>query len=197
MRRRTAFLAIFMVLLASIGEPRASAQRMAGSDPPDQEYVNLLWRVVAYGSPELIRGLFESGSDMYRVLPNGRTMLSIAASENPDAEVTRIFLEKGFAPNQADEEGFTPLIVAAGAGHLETVRLLIQFGADVNACTRRGYSALHSAAGSKDPRLVLDLLEAGADPSLVFDGLSPLDIAQKNPALAGTEALKKLEVRER
>jgi ankyrin repeat protein len=192
MRQGPIPIAIFVVLLSSLGGPRVASQSMSLAGSYDQVYQSLLWRVVAHGSPDLIRYLFDSGSDMFRILENGKTMLSIAAGENPDAEVVRIFLEHGSSPNMADQEGFTPLMAAAGAGRLETVRILLGAGAEVNARSRRGYTALHAATGSKDAELVLVLLAAGADPSLVFDGLTPLDFALRNPAFAGSEVLKRL-----
>uniref|UniRef100_A0A0B6YBG7 Uncharacterized protein n=1 Tax=Arion vulgaris TaxID=1028688 RepID=A0A0B6YBG7_9EUPU len=48
--------------------------------------------------------------------------------------------------NQRDDDGKSPLDVAAILERTDIVKMLIQFGADVNIFTSKGYSCLHYAA---------------------------------------------------
>ena len=54
-----------------------------------------------------------------------------AAKNGAEASANRI-LENGADPNEADEEGQTPLHVAASQGHLPVADLLLVKGADPN-----------------------------------------------------------------
>ncbi|KPI89947.1 hypothetical protein ABL78_0915 [Leptomonas seymouri] len=47
--------------------------------------------------------------------------------------------------NSEDATGLTPLLFAAGRGHLDVVRFLVEHGADLNHQSDRGQSALHRA----------------------------------------------------
>merc|ERR1740117_815917 len=60
--------------------------------------------------------------------------------------------------------GRTPLMEAAGAGHVVVVRWLLQHGANVNGVSRRkkGQTALHVASTMSHMQTVKVLLDAGA-----------------------------------
>jgi len=75
---------------------------------------------------------------------------------------------KGADKNKASEDGFTPLIRASFANHVEVVRLLIDAGADKDSVTRDhlGLSALHFAAVNNYVGTARLLVEAGADQSV-------------------------------
>ena len=45
-------------------------------------------------------------------------------------------------PDQAEEQGTTALMSAAGGGHLEVAQLLCEAGADTDKATVRGTTAL-------------------------------------------------------
>ena len=61
------------------------------------------------------------------------------------------------------EEGFTPLMLASGAGQTEIVALLLKSKADVNAVAKNGVTALFQAVCSGHTEIVKLLLEAKAD----------------------------------
>jgi len=118
------------------------------------------------------------------------------ASALGDVPAVRDLLERGAAPDEADDEGYTPLLRAAFAGvsrplsmHTGVMRLLIEAGADVNASVDilppdeynplRTVSALHRtlSGGAAFLELTKLLLENGADPNQPGAWGRPLHIA--------------------
>jgi ankyrin repeat protein len=87
----------------------------------------------------------------------GATAFLIAAQAN-DVAVMRELVAHGADPNIRTNQDTTPLMVAAGIGHLpgmsrsteenalEAVKLCVELGADVNAANKTGDTALHGAA---------------------------------------------------
>jgi uncharacterized protein len=87
----------------------------------------------------------------------GATAFLIAAQAN-DVAVMRELVAHGADPNIPTNQDTTPLMVAAGIGHLpgmsrsteenalEAVKLCLELGADVNAANKTGDTALHGAA---------------------------------------------------
>ncbi|PYR26980.1 MAG: hypothetical protein DMF92_17270 [Acidobacteria bacterium] len=87
----------------------------------------------------------------------GATPFLIAAQAN-DVAIMRELLARGADPNVSTNLGTTPLMVAAGIGHLpgmsrsteanalEAIKLCVELGADVNAVNKNGDTALHGAA---------------------------------------------------
>lgn len=62
--------------------------------------------------------------------------------------------------NAEDATGLTPLLFAAGRGHLSIVRFLVEHGADLNHQNDRGQSALHRAVNRGNMDLVEYLVAA-------------------------------------
>jgi ankyrin repeat protein len=86
-----------------------------------------------------------------------------------DLERIQALVKSGeFDSNQIDSKGASPLLWAAGQGHLPILRYLVQLGCDVNFSQRgkrafRGRTALHWAARNGHLEAVLFLLEKGAN----------------------------------
>ena len=89
----------------------------------------------------------------------GRALIH-AASEGDTAEV-RALLEEGASVNATDVAAWTPLMVAAAAGHAITTHILVDAGADVNV-SAQGQTALMLATENSHVNIA-DLLKlAGA-----------------------------------
>lgn len=110
----------------------------------------------------------------------GRTELHDAALANdPTAAEGR--LAAGDDPNQADEEGFTPLHFAAQERAAEVARLLIDHGANVDEVNVYGNTPLFTAVfNSRGDGSVIELLRAsGADPLRAnLSGQTPVGLAR-------------------
>lgn len=100
--------------------------------------------------------------------------LFTAAAQGDLAKI-RKFLDKGQSPDDADNEGNTPLILAARAGQLEAAKLLVSRGAEVDRQGRRGGTPLYHAAKEGHTAFVMFLLERRASPDrCARKGITPL-----------------------
>jgi uncharacterized protein len=138
------------------------------------------------GSLEFVRKLVSKGANLNaRVTrkPNmGTTTLNaigatafLLAARTKDVELMRLLADLGAAPLLTNEDGTTPLMVAAGIGTsspledpgiepevLEAVKLALKLGGDVNAVDKKGETAMHGAAYKHVPSVVTFLAENGA-----------------------------------
>lgn len=173
---------------------------------------------------DIIRLLLDRGANpnaqlklrpRYRNIPNDRyrdpmivwgTTPLLRAAKAGDVPVVRLLLEHGALADLANSLGVTPLMAAAGDGHihdptrgryrteddaLQCYELLHAAGADVNARTILGYAdadlkirtpanrtALHAAASRGWNRLVRRLLDDGAQVDVLdSNNLSAIDYA--------------------
>ena len=116
------------------------------------------------------------------------------AARGGDTELMRLLVELGADPLLPNEDGTTPLMVAAGVGThspgedagtpveaLEAVKLAIELGGDVNTVDKNGNTAMHGAAFKQLPDVVALLAAKGADVSIWnsknVSGWTPLRIA--------------------
>jgi ankyrin repeat protein len=99
----------------------------------------------------------------------------LLAARTKDVELMRVLAELGANPTLTNEDGTTPLMVAAGIGTsspledpgiepevLEAVKLALKLGGDVNAVDKKGETAMHGAAYKHVPSVVKFLSENGA-----------------------------------
>jgi len=87
----------------------------------------------------------------------------------------RLLVDLGADPLLPNNDGTTPLMVAAGVGTsspgedaglepevLEAVKLAVQYGGDINAVDKNGETAMHGAAYKHVPSVARFLAENGA-----------------------------------
>ncbi|RUS71947.1 hypothetical protein EGW08_020290 [Elysia chlorotica] len=100
------------------------------------------------------------------------------ATIHADKEMLEYLISKGADVNQMDQNGFTPVSVAAAIHRPDIVDCLIQAGADLNAQSISGRTPLIQAITTQDAPIVTMLLAAGADPNLEdMKGTTPLNTA--------------------
>ena len=73
------------------------------------------------------------------------------------------FVDHGLPADVQDENGNTPLMLAAYHGHAATVRMLVERGADVDLRNGRDQSPVAGAVFKGEDEVVRVLVEAGAD----------------------------------
>jgi len=116
----------------------------------------------------------------------------IAAAAVADAaETVRRLLADGNPPEDAGEDGITPLMWAARYGAVQAMTLLLDAGADVNARDDRNrWTPLLHAIHKQRPRAVRLLLERGADANAATPGgVTPLLMAADDPDPSMVKAL--------
>jgi uncharacterized protein len=131
------------------------------------------------GDREAVKALIRQAVDVNAAQGDGMTALHWAAL-NDDAELTRMLLYAGANVRAATRiNAYTPLLLAARAGHAAALAALLEAAADPNAATANGTTALMFAAASGDVAAVRVLLDHGADVNAKESvrGLTPLMFA--------------------
>ena len=135
----------------------------------DNGFTALHYACKYHGSPEVLSCLINNGADV-----------DAHSSFNHNNHIFLLPSENGYADSG---KGVTPLIIAAGGGHLSVVTFLINEGADVSLPDYYGRTALHFAVGSSDNscEILRCLIENGADINKGRnDKQTPLMVAAEN-----------------
>lgn len=138
-------------------------------------------------STQFIRELVKHGADVGFRLKRGRRAGGARASEigatpffmasdRADLAYMKLLVELGADPLTPNENGTTPLLMAAGIGShapeeeagsetecLAAVKYLVSLGADVNTVNKNGETAMHGAAYKNIPAVVKYLNGVGHD----------------------------------
>lgn len=125
-----------------------------------------------------VRALLDSGVNVNKTDPSdGRTLLSTAAHTGL-VDITALLLCRGADPSLSDNQGQTPLTLAARQGHVGVLQIMLDWIQDQGCDTVRtllehadseGWTALRSASWGGHKEAVKMLLEAGAE----VDGCDP------------------------
>jgi uncharacterized protein len=91
-------------------------------------------------------------------------------------------IQNGARIDLKDNQGNTPLMIAARIGNVDAARLLIARGANLNSTNSLGETPLIMAVQRRDPAMTRLLLTQGADPSRrdTTSGLSARDYAVRD-----------------
>lgn len=144
-----------------------------GADPfdCDSEGMDALDYAARLGNALGLHALLLSENHAKRS-PRAVSLLSHACMGGKD-QCIQTLLDAGFDPNEASQDGTTPLILSAGAwsaGALPCVQLLLGRGAWIDARDDQGTSALMAASEQCNLSIVLFLAQAGADLDLINNG---------------------------
>jgi ankyrin repeat protein len=131
-------------------------------------------KLVAKGAALNARVTKRPGMGVTTLNAIGATPMLLAA-RTADAELMRLLASLGADPLLPNEDGSTPLMVAAGLGTqspgedpgtepevLEAVSVALELGNDINAVDRNGETAMHGAAYKHVPSVVKFLAGKGA-----------------------------------
>ncbi len=100
--------------------------------------VPTLPRLTKWSPKEKVEGWLADGADITQELSN-----AVIAN---DLDRVKFLVGKGADVNQADSQGWTPLLSAARQRHDDMIKLLIELGADVNLAKNDGTTPLIAAA---------------------------------------------------
>ncbi|MBN3298262.1 ANR50 protein, partial [Amia calva] len=117
-----------------------------------------------------VRVLLENGASVNQTDPtDGRTLLASAAHAG-SADVAVLLLSRGADPELADNQGQTPLTLAARQGHAKVLQCLLEWARQkedtlqiIDHSDNEGWTALRSAGWGGHSEVVQLLLDAGAD----------------------------------
>jgi ankyrin repeat protein len=112
-----------------------------------------------------VRSLIATGANVSAQQGDGMSALHWAADRGDTAIVSALIKAKANLATKTRINAYTPLHVAAKAGHGAVVQMLLAAGADAKAPTSAGVTPLHLAAGSGTVEGVSALLDKGADPN--------------------------------
>jgi len=102
---------------------------------------------------------------------------ALAKQTSSENQIVRFLIERGAKINLANNEGKTPLHVAARCCNDEGIEILLDAGARVDAVDTQGWTPLHDAA-RKSPTGIEILIRAGADIEAQSKfGRTPLHVA--------------------
>jgi cytohesin len=77
--------------------------------------------------------LLKNGADVKAALPNGETVLHVAAARSDGAPLVKMLLDAGADVNAKTKDGVTPLHYAAMNKSLDPLKILLASGAETNA----------------------------------------------------------------
>jgi ankyrin repeat protein len=129
----------------------------------DEEGRTALHVATLAGSAQMIDLLVDAGADLRAMTETDEMsalMIAISAGDDPSFDA---LLDLGADPNQADANGFSPLMVAAQFDQWQMVDELIRRGARIDTKTLRGSTALSVALTSNNLDVAILLVEQGAN----------------------------------
>lgn len=106
-----------------------------------------LWMACRQGNMEVVLYLIEKGSNIHDLDSKGSNLLYVASDNEPINVLEYLLSLKKLDINNQNNEGLTPLMVAALGGRADKVKMLVQSGANINLKDNDGETAFSLAKG--------------------------------------------------
>lgn len=137
-------------------------------------------KAASTGNLDELKYLESKGASLVQADAEQSTPLHLAAYRGNKEVVEYLLNRPGMLKDPVDKRGYTPVMLAAAAGHAEVLQSLIDGGCSVTLAAADGSTALHKAAAQGNLACVEELLKAGADPKATdMTGKTPADLAAK------------------
>jgi hypothetical protein len=162
-------------------------ERMVASGILSDTYIALIFRLLS--APNISPSIHHSAVHLFYILVGAmrpedidkrtpisqRTILAGAIAADAPMEITRTLLDLGANPNAPDNNGITPVLLAADVGRVDILEELIGHDGDIHHQDNRGRTALVHAASENRRDAIRFLLDHGADIDLPNnEGRTPL-----------------------
>lgn len=179
------FIILLALFLTGCQKPRIEPETEISLE--DRLYYN-----ISKKRSMMISGILQMGVNVNSFSENGYTPLTYAVLNlqfGLPLTVVKELIDSGAEPDLAAEGGKTPLIFAAGIGHIPAMELLLSYGADINF--NRNGTALMEAAYLGNKNSLSFLLASGADRSIKrSDGETALSLAESRELVEIVSILK-------
>uniref|UniRef100_A0A1I8HBC2 LisH domain-containing protein n=1 Tax=Macrostomum lignano TaxID=282301 RepID=A0A1I8HBC2_9PLAT len=170
-------------------------ESQANIDHQRNDGVSTIYIAAQEGHSEVARLLVRSGAAKVDAQTRtGETPLHITAQRGDQATLYELLqAAQGSPVNSKQNDGCSPIFLAAQFGHWKAIERLIHAGADVNTTrATTGQTPLHAAAENGHPEATKSLLRCFADVTATDrDGQTPLDLAKKFKHKTVAELLEK------
>lgn len=133
------------------------------------------FKAVEFDDPSTVNRLLRAGFDVNSPSPKGQHPLFLALQSGSNRVVEALIVAPDLKFDRPNENGETPLMMAALKGTDRWAVRLIEMGAQIN---REGWAPLHYAASGPSTALVKVLLDRGAEVDAPSpNGTTPLMMA--------------------
>lgn len=182
--------------LAAVACISASAALLCAQQPPRED--SPLHTAARNLQPEIVERLIKDGTAVKGATSRGETALHLALTSGdalPETQAKRgriveMLLAAGLDASTPDDEGLTPLHVAAVRGRVEALPALLAAKVDVNASDKVNRTPLHYAAQGGHKAVIEQLLARGATVDAKDQlGETPLHVAARRFRTPAAEQL--------
>jgi tetratricopeptide (TPR) repeat protein len=140
--------------------------------------ISFLQVAVSANSKEIVEALLTEDCDVNEKDYKGNTALHTLVIQGGDLSIAELLVSKNMTIDTKNQEGYTPLQVAATLGNKKLVAFLVAKGADVNNKAKNGMSVLHDASAAGVVENVEFFISRGAEVNaLDAKGNTPYDYA--------------------